>query len=88
MAAVACTACVLPLAGIVVAAPAAQAYPSATVSLTGHGYGHGRGMGQWGAFGYAYNGWSWQQIVGHYYSGSAPTATDAGAGRHRDRASC
>ena len=70
---VACTACVLPLAGIVAAAPAAQAYPSATVNLTGHGFGHGRGMGQWGAFGYAYNGWSWQQIVGHYYAGSAPT---------------
>ena len=31
-------------------APAA-AYPSPTVSLTGHGFGHGRGMGQWGALG-------------------------------------
>ncbi len=65
--------CVLPVAGVVAVAPAAQAYPSATVSLTGHGYGHGRGMGQWGAFGYAYNGWSWQQIVEHYYAGSTPT---------------
>jgi len=65
---------VVPLVGTVGLAPAAQAYPSATVALTGHGYGHGRGMGQWGAFGYAYDGWSWQQIVQHYYSGSAPTA--------------
>ncbi|HUI05099.1 MAG TPA: SpoIID/LytB domain-containing protein [Acidimicrobiales bacterium] len=29
----------------------AAAYPSSTVSLTGHGFGHGRGMGQWGALG-------------------------------------
>ena len=72
--ALACGAGVLPLAGSIVVAPAAQAYPSATISLTGHGFGHGRGMGQWGAFGYAYDGWSWQQIVGHYYSGSMPTA--------------
>jgi len=76
----ACTAGVLPLAGIVATAPAAQAYPSATVSLTGHGYGHGRGMGQWGAFGYAYNGWSWQQIVGHYYAGSTPTTMSPAQG--------
>jgi SpoIID/LytB domain protein len=71
---VATASCVLALVGIVAAAPSAGAYPSATVSLTGHGYGHGRGMGQWGAFGYAYNGWSWQQIVQHYYDGAAPTA--------------
>ena len=34
-------------------APPAAAYPSNSVTLTGHGFGHGRGMGQWGAFGYA-----------------------------------
>ena len=77
VAAAACVAGVVPLAGTVAFAPTAQAYPSATVNLTGHGYGHGRGMGQWGAFGYAYDGWSWQQIVGHYYSGSTPTAVSA-----------
>ena len=61
--------------GVVVLAQPAAAYPSGTVTLTGHGYGHGRGMGQWGAFGYAYSGWTWQQIVDHYYSGSAPALT-------------
>lgn len=65
----------------VLLAPAAAAYPSGTVSLTGHGYGHGEGMGQWGAFGYAYSGWTWQQIVTHYYSGSQPaTLTPAQEG--------
>lgn len=64
-------------AGVAVVLPAgvAAAYPSATVSLAGHGYGHGRGMGQWGAFGYAYTGSTWQQIVEHYYSGAAPALT-------------
>ena len=40
-------------AAAVVAVPTgpAAAYPSTTVSLTGHGFGHGRGMGQWGALG-------------------------------------
>lgn len=38
------------------------------ITLSGHGYGHGRGMGQYGAYGYAKNqGWSAEQIVGHYY---------------------
>ena len=61
--------------GVVVTAPAASAYPSNTVTLTGHGFGHGRGMGQWGAFGYALAGTPWKSIVSHYYSGSTPTLT-------------
>ncbi len=36
-------------------------------TLHGHGHGHGRGMGQWGSFGYAQQGWSAEQILGHYY---------------------
>ncbi|WP_084611758.1 SpoIID/LytB domain-containing protein [Tomitella biformata] len=36
-------------------------------TLHGHGHGHGRGMGQWGALGYAQQGWSAEQILGHYY---------------------
>jgi SpoIID/LytB domain protein len=62
-------------AGVAVADGVAAAYPSSTVTLTGHGYGHGRGMGQWGAFGYAYAGTTWQQIVQHYYAGAAPALT-------------
>jgi len=61
--------------GIVATASPASAYPSADVTLIGHGYGHGRGMGQWGAFGYALAGLSWQQIVEHYYSTAVPAPT-------------
>ncbi len=61
-------------AGVATLAPAASAQTAAEVTLTGHGYGHGLGMGQWGAFGYAYSGWTWQQIVEHYYSGATPAA--------------
>lgn len=39
-------------------------------TITGHGNGHGRGMGQWGAFGYAKDGWSAERILGHYYGGT------------------
>jgi SpoIID/LytB domain protein len=60
--------CVGVLAGAV---PAAQAYPAATVELTGHGWGHGRGLGQWGALGYALDhGWAYSQILNHYYGGT------------------
>jgi peptidoglycan hydrolase-like amidase len=27
-------------------------------------------MSQWGAFGYARHGWSWQRILAHYYQGT------------------
>ncbi len=69
---------VAPFAGIVATSGVAGAFASADVTLQGHGYGHGRGMGQWGAFGYAYSGWSWQQIVEHYYSTAAPALTTPG----------
>lgn len=51
--------------------PQPSAYPTSDVELFGHGYGHGRGMGQWGAYGYATEyGWSYEQIVDHYYGGT------------------
>ncbi|UQE75200.1 SpoIID/LytB domain-containing protein [Gordonia sp. PP30] len=37
------------------------------ITLQGHGNGHGRGMGQWGAFGYAKQGWNAEKILSHYY---------------------
>ncbi len=37
-------------------------------TLDGHGHGHGRGLGQWGAYGYAKQGWSADRILRHYYS--------------------
>ena len=36
--------------------------------ITGRGYGHGLGMSQWGAKKMAENGYSWDQIIHHYYS--------------------
>jgi SpoIID/LytB domain protein len=57
-------------ATLVVAPPAAGAFPSATVDLVGQGYGHGRGMGQFGSLGYALDGWTYDRILDHYYGGT------------------
>jgi len=38
--------------------------------VTGHGFGHGVGMSQYGAYGYAQHGWTYQQILAHYYPGT------------------
>jgi stage II sporulation protein D len=50
-----------------------------TIVLTGHGWGHGLGMSQWGAYGYAKHGWTYDRILAHYFAattlGSAPIAT-------------
>jgi SpoIID/LytB domain protein len=57
---------------VVVATPASAA-DDGNVTFVGHGYGHGRGMGQYGAYGYAVDqGWSYQQILGRYYSNTTP----------------
>jgi SpoIID/LytB domain protein len=58
----------LALHGLVVGAPGAAAQSSFT--FTGGGWGHGVGMSQWGARGMAANGWTWGQILTHYYSGT------------------
>ncbi len=71
----------LALAGSASGSPSSSAIgsgaASSTVVITGHGFGHGVGMGQWGAYGYALHGWSYQRILEHYYSGTtvgaAPT---------------
>lgn len=41
-----------------------------TVQIFGRGYGHGIGMSQWGAHNMAGQGYSYQQILGHYYQGA------------------
>lgn len=46
------------------------------ITLIGHGLGHGRGMGQWGAFGYAKQGWSSAQILSHFYGGTTAGKVD------------
>jgi len=51
------------------AATAASSGPELVV--TGGGFGHGVGMSQEGALGYAEHGYSYTQILAHYYSGTA-----------------
>jgi stage II sporulation protein D len=43
---------------------------STTFAITGHGYGHGVGMGQWGAYGMAKAGSTYDKILGFYYPGT------------------
>ena len=41
-----------------------------TFLVSGRGWGHGVGMSQYGALGYAQDGWTYDQILGHYYTGA------------------
>jgi len=47
--------------------------------VTGGGFGHGVGMSQEGALGYAEHGYSYTQILAHYYSGTTLGAAPAHA---------
>ncbi|HEX7626281.1 MAG TPA: SpoIID/LytB domain-containing protein [Gaiellaceae bacterium] len=38
--------------------------------VDGHGWGHGLGLSQWGAYGYAKHGWTYDRILSHYYTGA------------------
>ena len=51
--------------------PASVAAPGQTLVIEGAGNGHGVGMSQDGALGYARHGASYQQILAHYYTGTA-----------------
>ncbi|MEL7332629.1 MAG: SpoIID/LytB domain-containing protein [Cyanobacteria bacterium J06560_2] len=42
-----------------------------SVIVTGSGFGHGVGMSQWGARSLAERGWSYEQILQHYYQSTA-----------------
>jgi stage II sporulation protein D len=56
----------------------AAATGSGTLFLfSGHGWGHGVGMSQYGAYGYALHGSSYQQILAHYYPGTSLGSTQA-----------
>jgi stage II sporulation protein D len=48
----------------------AQPASTATFVIAGHGWGHGVGMSQYGAYGYAQHGFTYQKIVTHYYPGT------------------
>lgn len=49
----------------------APAGSGALFLFSGHGWGHGVGMGQWGAQGYALQGYTYEQILAAYYPGTA-----------------
>jgi hypothetical protein len=62
------------LTGLIAPAPA---FADSTFSITGRGYGHSIGMSQWGAKGFAENGYTYDRIIKHYFQGTtiAPGAT-------------
>jgi stage II sporulation protein D len=46
-----------------------------TFVISGHGWGHGVGMSQWGAYGYAKHGVTFDRILAHYYPGTTLVPT-------------
>jgi stage II sporulation protein D len=56
----------------------AGARAASTFSIRGGGDGHGIGMSQYGAYGYALHGASYQAILAHYYQGTALATTNPG----------
>ena len=63
-------------ATLALAGTASAATPPTTLYMQGGGYGHGIGMSQYGAYGYALHGWNYQQILAHYYTGTALGTTN------------
>ncbi len=61
-------------AALLVAAPASAAKHRFTIR--GAGFGHGVGMSQYGAYGYALHGATYDAILKHYYKGTALGSTD------------
>ncbi len=58
--------------------PAGAQTEAASVEITGRGWGHGRGLGQYGAKGYADQGWTSAQILDHFYQGTTAGSVPAG----------
>jgi stage II sporulation protein D len=52
------------------------AHGAARFTIRGAGFGHGVGMSQYGALGYAEHGAAYDEILRHYYSGTALGTTD------------
>jgi SpoIID/LytB domain protein len=55
---------------VVLPASGGQAQTASSFTFYGAGFGHGIGMSQWGAYGLALKGWTHQQILTHYYTGT------------------
>ena len=45
-------------------------FTATTFVASGNGWGHGVGMSQYGALGYANEGWTYDQILQHFYTGA------------------
>ena len=56
---------------LLTSATPAGATETTMFNISGRGWGHGIGMSQWGAYGYAKHGWTYKQILSHYYTGIA-----------------
>jgi SpoIID/LytB domain protein len=64
------------LGGSMGAARATEVIPvPAGFTITGAGWGHGLGMSQYGAYGMALDGATYEDIIKHYYTGAAPVST-------------
>jgi stage II sporulation protein D len=61
-----------------VGAASADAKAGVQYRIEGGGWGHGIGMSQYGAHGYALHGWTGEQIIRHYFTGTvvAPRPSD------------
>src|SRR3954470_19582033 len=56
--------------------PRGQAAAASRFTIRGAGFGHGVGMSQYGAYGFAQNGWAYRDILTHYYTGTAIGSLD------------
>ena len=56
------------------AVAAGPSWAASVFIIRGGGFGHGVGMSQYGAYGFALHGESYQFILGHYYQGTSLTA--------------
>ncbi|HEY1832861.1 MAG TPA: SpoIID/LytB domain-containing protein [Solirubrobacteraceae bacterium] len=63
--------CLTLLTALLALAIPAMAAASSTLVIEGAGEGHGVGMSQDGAYGYAQHGATYEQILAHYYTGTA-----------------
>ena len=51
-------------------APGPALVTATTFVASGRGWGHGVGMSQYGALGFANEGWTYDQILAHFYTGA------------------
>ncbi|MCW2949709.1 MAG: SpoIID/LytB protein [Thermoleophilia bacterium] len=63
---------------LLIVTPVSHARSSAQYRVEGRGWGHGIGMSQFGAKGYAQKGWTGEQIIAHYFTGTVIAPKPAG----------